>query len=424
MTEFGLFVIVGALAVAAAVMMLLSENAVYSALFLIVTMGCIAFLFLLLDAPFLAMIQITVYAGAIMVLFIFVIMLLGAERMGAAPGKYHWLTGAAALLSAIFLLMVGVSVSNGGIDRQRPAPANPQVRFINAITDGGDLTINVGQQAVVSNLSFRVESPFVALAAGSTPLTISLSNVGTVKRSLDLNAGETDTVVVYGRTDAVAIKKVPVDLSTPPRNSTRVTFVNTFGLVPTVNLVDLGVNGTLDVNPTSKQITDTMLLTDFKPGAVSDPMIVDAGMVNWAFIQPDGQIVYRMRDLDLKKGTSQLVVLSGESVAIGNTVRAVAEPPFVADAAPSFGGPQAIGLALFAGYLLPFELVSLLLLASMVGAIVLTHREGARVKDKTRRRVSRPLASVIAGQVGHEVVSPESDNTPRLPSEGTSPAGD
>ncbi len=57
--------------------MLLSDNAVHSALFLIVTMGCIAFLFLLLNAPFLAMIQITVYTGAIMVLFLFVIMLLG-----------------------------------------------------------------------------------------------------------------------------------------------------------------------------------------------------------------------------------------------------------------------------------------------------------------------------------------------------------
>ncbi len=62
-------------------MMLISENAIHSALFLILNFACIAFFFLMLNAPFLAMVQITVYAGAIMVLFLFVIMLLGAERV-------------------------------------------------------------------------------------------------------------------------------------------------------------------------------------------------------------------------------------------------------------------------------------------------------------------------------------------------------
>jgi NADH-quinone oxidoreductase subunit J len=61
--------------------MLSSKNAVYSALFLIVNFGTIAVFYLLLGAPFLAMAQVTVYAGAIMVLFLFVIMLLGAEQL-------------------------------------------------------------------------------------------------------------------------------------------------------------------------------------------------------------------------------------------------------------------------------------------------------------------------------------------------------
>ncbi len=75
--ELTLFVIVGAVAVVSAAMMLISENAVHSALFLILNFACIAFFFLMLNAPFLAMVQITVYAGAIMVLFLFVIMLSG-----------------------------------------------------------------------------------------------------------------------------------------------------------------------------------------------------------------------------------------------------------------------------------------------------------------------------------------------------------
>ena len=61
-----IIILVMGLAIASAAAMLLTSNAVHSALFLIVTMMCIAFLFLTLNAPFLAMIQITVYAGAIM----------------------------------------------------------------------------------------------------------------------------------------------------------------------------------------------------------------------------------------------------------------------------------------------------------------------------------------------------------------------
>ena len=72
-------------AIAAAIGMLASQNAVYSALFLVINFATVAVFYLLLGAPFIAMAQITVYAGAIMVLFLFVIMLLGAEKL--APGK-------------------------------------------------------------------------------------------------------------------------------------------------------------------------------------------------------------------------------------------------------------------------------------------------------------------------------------------------
>ena len=66
-------------AIAAAIGMLLSQNAVYSALFLVINFATVAVFYLLLGAPFIAMAQITVYAGAIMVLFLFVIML-GVRR--------------------------------------------------------------------------------------------------------------------------------------------------------------------------------------------------------------------------------------------------------------------------------------------------------------------------------------------------------
>ncbi|MDH5507099.1 MAG: NADH-quinone oxidoreductase subunit J [Anaerolineae bacterium] len=76
-----LFSILALIAIAAALGMLFSRNAVYSALYLILNFATVAVFYLLLGAPFIAMAQVTVYAGAIMVLFLFVIMLLGAEQL-------------------------------------------------------------------------------------------------------------------------------------------------------------------------------------------------------------------------------------------------------------------------------------------------------------------------------------------------------
>ena len=76
-----LFILLAIVAVVSALGMLLSKNAVYSALNLILNFCTIAVIYLVLGAPFIALAQITVYAGAIMVLFLFVIMLLGAERL-------------------------------------------------------------------------------------------------------------------------------------------------------------------------------------------------------------------------------------------------------------------------------------------------------------------------------------------------------
>jgi NADH-quinone oxidoreductase subunit J len=81
--DFMLFFVLALVAIAAALGMLLSRSAVYSALFLVLNFGTVAVLYILLNAPFIAMAQITVYAGAIMVLFLFVIMLLGTENLGA-----------------------------------------------------------------------------------------------------------------------------------------------------------------------------------------------------------------------------------------------------------------------------------------------------------------------------------------------------
>src|SRR5688572_33407134 len=75
-----LFYLFAAVTVVASLLVIAQRNPIYSVLLLILSFGGLAGLYILLDAPFVAVIQIIVYAGAIMVLFLFVVMLLNAPR--------------------------------------------------------------------------------------------------------------------------------------------------------------------------------------------------------------------------------------------------------------------------------------------------------------------------------------------------------
>lgn len=75
-----LFLVFGALALGAALGMVVQRNSVHAALLLVVNLLAVAVLFLTLGAEFLFVSQIIVYAGAIVILFLFVIMLLGVDR--------------------------------------------------------------------------------------------------------------------------------------------------------------------------------------------------------------------------------------------------------------------------------------------------------------------------------------------------------
>ena len=109
-----IFLIVGVIAVTAALGLLLSDNAVHAALFLILNFACVALFYLSLNAPFLAMVQITVYAGAIMVLFLFVIMLLGAERV-PLTSRLRWQMPLGALLAVALLATAAFAIVSGGL---------------------------------------------------------------------------------------------------------------------------------------------------------------------------------------------------------------------------------------------------------------------------------------------------------------------
>jgi NADH-quinone oxidoreductase subunit J len=97
-----LFLVLALVAISSALGMLVSRNAIYAALFLVVNFMSIAVFFVLLNAPFIAVAQVSVYTGAIMVLFLFVIMLLGAERAGEVQA-IRWQLPLAIVLGVILL---------------------------------------------------------------------------------------------------------------------------------------------------------------------------------------------------------------------------------------------------------------------------------------------------------------------------------
>ena len=112
-----LFIVLALTAVATAAGLLLSRSAVYAALFLVLNFASVAVFYLILGASFLFAVQIIVYAGAIMVLFLFVIMLLGAEKLPKGA-VLRWqrpvAIGASAILlaEAVYLLIVRARSAN------------------------------------------------------------------------------------------------------------------------------------------------------------------------------------------------------------------------------------------------------------------------------------------------------------------------
>jgi NADH-quinone oxidoreductase subunit J len=103
-----LFYVFASLAVASAVVVIAQRNPIYSAFALIVTLCSLSVIFALLGSPFIAVLQVIVYAGAIMVLFLFVLMLLNVKSEEDRPvGGGRTLRGVALALVTLLVLQAG-----------------------------------------------------------------------------------------------------------------------------------------------------------------------------------------------------------------------------------------------------------------------------------------------------------------------------
>ena len=102
------FWIFGVIAMGSGLLCITRKSPVASALWLVVTLFALAAMYVLLDAQFIAVLQVLVYAGAIMVLFLFVIMLLNLGRPGPTDIKGPMGVGIAAVLGGTLLLQLRV----------------------------------------------------------------------------------------------------------------------------------------------------------------------------------------------------------------------------------------------------------------------------------------------------------------------------
>jgi len=113
MPEVVTFYLLAGLAVVASALVIGQRNPMYSVMLLITSFGALAGLYVLLDAPFTAVTQIIIYAGAIMVLFLFVVMLLNAAQEDAAqydrlhPLRHPAVTRFGALMAVLLIVQLG-----------------------------------------------------------------------------------------------------------------------------------------------------------------------------------------------------------------------------------------------------------------------------------------------------------------------------
>jgi NADH-quinone oxidoreductase subunit J len=112
MSDTVLFYLLAGVAIVSSALVIGQRNPMYSIMLLITSFGALAGLYIQLDAPFVAMAQIIVYAGAIMVLFLFVVMLLNAPQEDAAdwdrahPARKTGVARFGALLAALLVVQL------------------------------------------------------------------------------------------------------------------------------------------------------------------------------------------------------------------------------------------------------------------------------------------------------------------------------
>jgi NADH-quinone oxidoreductase subunit J len=153
-----LFVLFGAMAIGCAVAVVAQRNPLYSAISLIGVFVSLACLYMTLQAPFIAAVQVIVYAGAIMVLVVFVIMLLNVEEEARRPMRLRHLVPVGLLLAAVLIGEAAFMLKLGSDQARAAVPSAPP-------STGVGLTASVGSGLFTEYLlPFEATSVLILMA--------------------------------------------------------------------------------------------------------------------------------------------------------------------------------------------------------------------------------------------------------------------
>ena len=406
--HFWLFLLVGGSAVAAAVGMLLLRNAVYSALCLIYIMGALALLFLMLDAPFLALVQVAVYAGAVMVLFLFVMMLLGNQAISAGEREIRGLPIIASVGATIFILAAGLAIQSGEVDTRPAPPSAPQLRVAQysvaeTAAEGAQLWIGGIEKDL--DFGYGAASDFFALPPGRHRVTlVGADGSRLYEGDVNLEDGAALSWLIYPGADGeLTATQVSEAGSHVGLRESRVTLVNLSDIPLTV--YDTGSDRRLDT------ARDPLWEAELAPGTAGEARLTERGSIDLAFVNGvTGETILRTPGLEWAGGESALLVVADDA-----TGRTLWHHHSVETADP-FGSPAAVGQSLFRKYLLPFEMIGVLLLAALVGGIIIAQGQRREVRRRdVRRRVARTLGAAIEAQSGASDAG-ETSSAAQLPS--------
>jgi len=169
-----------ALAAISSLGVVLSRQTIYSALSLVVTLGMVSVLFLLLNAQFLFAVQLIIYAGAVMVLFVFIIALLNPEAEDRPAFDWRALIGLAAVAAVTLLVFItagnGITYNNSGFravtllgacNTLNAGPCDPYHTFsfpLDAVNAAGNVQTVAGQLFTTYLLPFEITSLLLLVA--------------------------------------------------------------------------------------------------------------------------------------------------------------------------------------------------------------------------------------------------------------------
>jgi NADH-quinone oxidoreductase subunit J len=336
--EQALFVLFGAVALAGAILAVTSRNAVAAAAWLVVTFFGMAGTFVLLEAYFVAVVQVLVYAGAIMVLFLFVIMLLDLKTDELRAAGRPRLRMAGVVLSALFLVAVLRAIADA---RDRPDAIAPRASAL-----------------------LRLPPPPAEASpdAGSDPLAEPTR--GPAPEPVPVSLSRRDPAWI------------PVDQAL--RETLRSTAARPSAEVPEPS----GPARVAEVRPQRRTLAGALpVARGFRPLVV---LLSRGGPEGetwratgaWADVDGDGTVeaseALESRAPDDGGPARYDAGLAGAGATLDVSVvqSGLSAAPY---GAPD-GSPFAIGRSLFEDWILPFEVTSVLLLGAIFGAVVLTKR--------------------------------------------------